>query len=187
MSRSACPLDGSVARGVEGSLDVVDLPGAVGVHLTRDDVEAGAGEGVAAPAQPRVGSRDESRPFALVHGPERVPEAVSAPSLHLDEHHEPTPAEAHLWQRLRNRRVQGAKFRRQHAIGRFIVDFYCVEVRLIVEVDGAIHEYTSEEDAIRQEYLESLGLRVLRFSNGQVMQQTDAVAERIGEVLQALR
>jgi predicted helicase/very-short-patch-repair endonuclease len=94
-----------------------------------------------------------------------------------------TPAEEHLWQRIRHKRIFDYKFRRQHPIDRFIVDFYCTEARLVIEVDGAIHEYTQEEDALRQAYLESLGLRVLRFTNGDVLQHTDAVVERIGEVL----
>jgi very-short-patch-repair endonuclease len=97
--------------------------------------------------------------------------------------HEPTPAEDHLWQHLRNRRTFNVKFRRQHAIERFIVDFYCADAHLIVEVDGSIHDYTQEHDALRQAFLESLGLRVLRFTNGEVLLETDAVLERIGEVL----
>jgi very-short-patch-repair endonuclease len=97
--------------------------------------------------------------------------------------HTPTPAEDQLWRRLRNRRMHGAKFRRQHAIDRFIVDFYCAEARLIVEVDGVIHDYTQEEDAIRQEFLESLGLKVVRFTNGEVLQMLNAVVERIGEMM----
>src|SRR5260221_2218105 len=81
---------------------------------------------------------------------------------------EPTPAEVALWERLRGRKVAGCKFRRQHAIGKFIVDFYCLEKQLVVEVDGPIHEYTQEEDAVRQEFLESLGLKVVRVSNDEV-------------------
>jgi very-short-patch-repair endonuclease len=97
--------------------------------------------------------------------------------------HEPTRAEDHLWQQLRNRRHFNVKFRRQHVIERFIVDFYCAEAELIVEVDGSIHDYTQEEDAIRQEFLESLGLRVLRFTNGEVLLNIEAVLQRIGEAL----
>ncbi|MBA3875053.1 MAG: endonuclease domain-containing protein [Anaerolineae bacterium] len=94
----------------------------------------------------------------------------------------PTPAENHLWRFIRKQALN-VKFRRQHVFHRFIVDFYCHEARLIIEVDGVIHEYTQEEDALRQEFLESLGLRVLRFTNGEALQQTPAVLERIGEVL----
>lgn len=98
--------------------------------------------------------------------------------------HEPTPAENALWQRIRNRRVAGAKFRRQYAIERFIVDFVCLEHRLIIEVDGSIHEQQQEYDAVRQAFLEAQGFRVLRFTNGEVLQALDAVVEVIGEGLQ---
>ena len=97
--------------------------------------------------------------------------------------HEPTPAEHLLWQRLRGRRIQGAKFRRQHVIERFIVDFYCAEANLIIEVDGAIHDYTPEEDAVRQAFLESMGFRIIRITNNKVIQSPDSVAERIGDGL----
>ncbi|HEB64244.1 MAG TPA: DUF559 domain-containing protein, partial [Chloroflexi bacterium] len=95
-----------------------------------------------------------------------------------------TPAENALWQRLRRRQL-GVKFRRQHAIDRFIVDFYSAEARLVVEVDGPVHQYRREEDAIRQEFLESQGLRVLRFTNEEVLTQIEAVLERIHEAVQA--
>ena len=99
---------------------------------------------------------------------------------------EPTAAEDYLWQRIRRQQIFGYKFRRQHVIDRFIVDFYCAEARLVIEVDGPIHDYTEEEDALRTAFLESLGLRVIRFTNGEVWQQTHAVVERVGEVLQEL-
>lgn len=98
---------------------------------------------------------------------------------------EPTVAENHLWQRIRKQQVLGFKFRRQHTIDRFIVDFYCTEARLIIEVDGIIHDDQQEADQLRTEFLESLGLRVLRFTNGEVLQQTDGVIERIAEILQS--
>src|SRR5690349_5971190 len=102
-------------------------------------------------------------------------------SLARQMRHKPTPAEKHLWGRLRNRQLSTAKFRRQHVIYRFIVDFYCQEYRLVIEVDGTIHEYTQEEDALRQAFLESLGLRVIQFSNADVLIQTSGVLEVIGE------
>ncbi len=97
---------------------------------------------------------------------------------------EPTPAEEKLWQKLRHKQVLGFKFRRQHVIDRFIVDFYCGEARLVVEVDGEVHDYTQEEDAIRQEFLESLGLRVVRFRNEEVLNAVDGVVEEIVRWLQ---
>ena len=94
-----------------------------------------------------------------------------------------TPAENILWQRLRKKQFGGLRFRRQHPIGRFIVDFYCAEARLVVEVDGAVHDEAghAEYDEDRQRFLQALGLRVLRFSNAQVINETDAVLEVIAE------
>ena len=95
-----------------------------------------------------------------------------------------TPAENILWQRLRKKQFGGLRFRRQHPIGRFIVDFYCAEARLVVEVDGGVHDEPghAEYDEDRQRFLQALGLRVLRFSNAQVINETDAVLEVIAEL-----
>lgn len=97
--------------------------------------------------------------------------------------HKPTPAEDALWQRLRNRRVAGAKFRRQYTIERFIVDFICLEQHLIIEVDGSIHDHQHDYDAIRQTFLEAQGFCVVRFTNGEVLQSLDAVIEAICDAL----
>ena len=96
---------------------------------------------------------------------------------------EPTQAEDIIWQHLRDRQLLGFKFRRQHSIERFIVDFYCSEAALVIEVDGPIHQYSIEEDAIRQEYIESYGLRLLRFTNDEVLNNLDSVLSRIAEEL----
>ncbi len=93
--------------------------------------------------------------------------------------HRPTEAEAALWDMLRRHGINGLKFRRQHPIDRFIVDFYCPAVRLVVEVDGEIHQYTAEEDALRTEILEALGMRVLRFTNDDVLYRPDFVRTTI--------
>ena len=90
-----------------------------------------------------------------------------------------TPAEKLLWQHLRYKQVDGTRFRRQHLIGRFIVDFYCSEHRLIVEVDGDVHGTQAEYDEARTEWLEEQGYRVMRFTNQQVQQQMSAVLEVI--------
>ncbi len=105
---------------------------------------------------------------------------------HMRKH--PTQAEDALWQRLRKRQVKGLRFRRQHSIGPFIVDFYCFEARLVLEIDGEIHEEPGqmEYDKERQHYLESLGLRVLRFSNIQVLDQADSVLKAIGDCIAPL-
>ena len=92
---------------------------------------------------------------------------------------EPTRAEDTLWQWLRGKQLENLKFRRQQPIERFIVDFYSSELRLVVEVDGEIHQYTQAEDAIRQAYLESIGLRVIRFTNDEVLHDVKGVLSQI--------
>jgi len=96
---------------------------------------------------------------------------------------QPTKAENLLWQHLHNYQVHGFKFRRQHCIGQFIVDFYCARARLVIEIDGPIHQYQGEQDNIRQEYLESLDLKVFRFSNDAVLNEPDKIIKQITEFL----
>ncbi|MCJ7532056.1 MAG: endonuclease domain-containing protein [Anaerolineales bacterium] len=81
---------------------------------------------------------------------------------------EPTPSEAILWQALRRKSLEGVKFRRQQPIGPFVVDFYAPACRLIVEVDGPIHEYMRGADRQRQKLLEGLGLRFVQVGAGLV-------------------
>ena len=92
-----------------------------------------------------------------------------------------TDAETLLWRLLRDRRVAGAKFRRQHPFPPYILDFYCHEHRLAIELDGGHHseEAHQSRDAQRSEYLARYGIRVLRFWNNEVLQQTEAVMEAI--------
>ena len=80
----------------------------------------------------------------------------------------PTAAENTLWQAIRKRQLDGRKFRRQVAIGAFVVDFYCSSERLAIEVDGPIHHTQQEADQIRQELIESLGIRFVRLTNAEV-------------------
>ncbi len=94
---------------------------------------------------------------------------------------EQTPAEALLWEQLRNRRFMGLKFRRQHPVGRFIADFYCAQHRLVVELDGAVHQKQQGYDDLRTEELETDGYRVLRFTNSQVEQDLEWVLEQIAK------
>ena len=95
---------------------------------------------------------------------------------------EMTPAEKLLWGRLRDRRLRGLKFRRQHPIGDFVVDFYCAAARLIVEVDGPVHVSQRERDAERQLRLEASGYRLFRCTNEDVEGNVDSVLEEIVQV-----
>ena len=91
-----------------------------------------------------------------------------------------TPAEATLWKHLRNRNLEH-KFRRQHTIQSFIIDFYCAEVKLCIEIDGDTHLTKEQEeyDMTRTEYLESLGRKVIRFTNNDVRFNIHAVVQEI--------
>jgi very-short-patch-repair endonuclease len=84
-----------------------------------------------------------------------------------------------LWQRLRNRRLGNMKFRRQHPIGPFIVDFCCIAKQLVIEVDGVQHENRQREDADRTKYLEENGYRVVRFRNFEVFDEIEGVLDKI--------
>ena len=97
-----------------------------------------------------------------------------------------TPAEALLWRALKNSGLDGKKFRRQHGIGPYIADFYCPECRLIVELDGAVHEgpLAAERDETRTTYLKELGIRVIRFENRAVFESLELVLNSIRSELQ---
>ena len=91
-----------------------------------------------------------------------------------------SPAEARLWFRLRDRQI-GFKFRRQAVIGEFIVDFVCPQARMIVELDGVLHETSEAYDAARTASLEELGYKVIRFTNREVADALDFVVEAIAK------
>jgi len=95
--------------------------------------------------------------------------------------HAPTDAEGRLWYFLRNRRMAGHKFRRQHQIGHYIVDFVCVDAHLAIEIDGGQHAEPEghQRDQTRDQFLRGRGLEVLRFWNHEVLANTDAVLEKI--------
>jgi very-short-patch-repair endonuclease len=93
---------------------------------------------------------------------------------------QPTPSEAILWSALRRRQLDGRKFRRQHIIAGYVVDFYCPELWLAVEVDGPIHQRRVAADRDRTEDLRALGVTVLRIAS-------DEVLERLPAALQAIR
>ncbi len=96
---------------------------------------------------------------------------------------EQTDVEQRFWLAVRNRRLDGAKFRRQATIGRYVVDFLCVEARLIVELDGGQHDVSVDAD--RTDFLEARGYRVLRFWNNDVLENLEGVLLVVSEALAA--
>ncbi len=97
---------------------------------------------------------------------------------------DPTPAERRLWLALRNRQLEGAKFRRQMPLGPFIADFYCSEARLVIELDGVSHTDSLTDDA-RDAWMRGQGIRVLRFANCDVLGNLEGVVMAIGEAVRA--
>ena len=95
-----------------------------------------------------------------------------------------TDAEQHLWQFLRRKQINGWQFYRQKPLGAYIIDFYCAAAQLVVELDGSQHFEVAQQqsDQQRDAFLQSLGLRVLRFDNRQVLLETDAVLEVIRQI-----
>jgi DNA-3-methyladenine glycosylase len=91
----------------------------------------------------------------------------------------PTRAEQLLWAKLRHNQIYGLKFRRQHGIGSYIVDFFCAEKTLVIEVDGDVHaaETQQTKDLERENYLKSLGFQVVRYTNDEVIKNLDGVLE----------
>ncbi len=96
-----------------------------------------------------------------------------------------TPAERRLWSRLRANRLNGWHFRRQQIIAGFIVDFYCHKAGLGIEVDSPIHTQQKTEDAAREEALVEQGLKILRFSNREVMNNLNSVLQKITNQLES--
>jgi very-short-patch-repair endonuclease len=96
---------------------------------------------------------------------------------------EPTLAERKLWAYLRGNKLNGLNFRRQHAIGNFIVDFVSIKRRLVIELDGSQHLEQEEYDLERTKYLESQGYKVIRFWNNDVMNNINGVIQVIEHAL----
>src|SRR5438067_10411328 len=92
-----------------------------------------------------------------------------------------TPAEKRLWQALSGRKLGGLKFRNQHPVGWFVLDFYCPACKLVVELDGGIHEEPdqADHDRLKAEHLAAYGYRVLRIANEEVFGDLPGVLERI--------
>ena len=98
---------------------------------------------------------------------------------------EMTPAEKKLWAYLRGNKINGVKFRRQHAVGSYILDFCAIQKKLIIELDGSQHLDQEEYDEERTKYLAAQGYRVLRFWNNQVMNDIESVIKEIAYALES--
>lgn len=121
----------------------------------------------------KLGGREEY-PFYFGAGPELM-------RIAGDLRKSMTPAEKVLWNQLRNRKVQGFRFRRQHPIKDFIVDFFCYDAMLVIEVDGSVHEEArqKERDEQRTLILKRLGIGEIRFTNDEVIHHTEQVIKKI--------
>jgi very-short-patch-repair endonuclease len=125
------------------------------------------------------GARQESSD-SLSRSRERA--GVRARELRVNQ----TDAESVLWYRLRSRQLSGLKFRRQHPITTFIADFACLEIGLVVELDGGQHVEQFTYDNNREEQMKRAGFQTLRFWNHEVLNETDAVMEKIRQVAETL-
>lgn len=106
---------------------------------------------------------------------------MDAKSYRRQLRQELTLAERKLWHAVRAKRFQNLKIRRQHTIGPFTVDFYCPAARLVIELDGDVHLHTGQDlyDQLRQETIETMGYRVIRFTNEQVFHSLEEVLFQI--------
>jgi len=97
-----------------------------------------------------------------------------------------TCGEGELWKELRNGQLEGVRFRRQHPVGRFVLDFFAPSHRLAIEIDGPTHNLDREHDAVRQQELEAAGIYFLRFKADEVDQNPKRCCQRIRETIRAL-
>jgi len=99
-----------------------------------------------------------------------------------------TPSEKEVWELVRNKNINGYKFRRQHPILKYILDFYCHKLKLVIEIDGGIHNTREQikKDKLRTKHLEEYGLTILRFSNDEVKKNIDKVRDKIVEKIEEL-
>jgi very-short-patch-repair endonuclease len=99
-----------------------------------------------------------------------------------------TEAEVKLWAELSNNKLLGFKFRRQHPFNRYVLDFYCHKLKLGIEVDGSIHELEGQKilDAQREQHLFEFGLKVIRFTNEEVVNDIEMVKSKIVEIVEAV-
>lgn len=115
----------------------------------------------------------------------RVPPSMTKRARQLRR--DATVPERLLWGKLRDRRWGDVKFRRQHAIGPYVTDFFCAEYNLAIELDGHSHDTTARADLTREENLRKRGVHIIRFTNDEVLQNPDGVLEAIANTIDAMR
>ncbi|RMF68366.1 MAG: endonuclease domain-containing protein [Cyanobacteria bacterium J069] len=98
---------------------------------------------------------------------------IEQAAKHLRKHQ--TPAEPRLWEALRNKKLHGLRFRRQHPVGKFIADFYCPSCKLVIELDGETHAHQADYDTARTQEMAAYGYHVIRFENQQIFDDLDSV------------
>ncbi|WP_414549561.1 endonuclease domain-containing protein [Anabaena sp. CCY 0017] len=100
-----------------------------------------------------------------------------------------TKAEKLIWDKIRDRQLENCKFRRQYSVDRFVIDFYSPELKLAIEIDGDSHfqDGAAEYDQVRQEFMESVGIKFIRFTNNDVYGNLSGVLESIAQYIQNLR
>ncbi|MCB1178227.1 MAG: endonuclease domain-containing protein [Leptospiraceae bacterium] len=140
--------------------------------------EGGGDNNPSDPLFPKVESQ-------LEHPPLPLGEDQGEGTAHLyktKNRRNPTPMERILWSELRNRKTLNLKFRRQHVILNYIVDFYCAELKLVIEVDGEYHKYQKKYDNKRQKEIEALGYRVIRFTNKELTNDINILFQKLEEL-----
>lgn len=105
-----------------------------------------------------------------------------------DLRNNPTRVETLLWNILKGRRLGGYKFRRQHGVGNYVVDFYCAQKKVSVEADGEVHdsEQSKKNDRNRDVFIEKYGIKILRFANDEIERNIEEIAGKILKTLQEL-
>lgn len=103
--------------------------------------------------------------------------------------HDSTTAEKALWSKIKGENLYGYKFRRQHGVGKYILDFYCPELNLAIEVDGDSHfiDDGPEKDAIRSQFIQDKGIRILRFTNADIIKNLEGVLITLQKAIEDIR
>ena len=116
---------------------------------------------------------------------QRVKNVTSVKNFRRKLRSNSTPAEAALWNILKEKKIAGLQFRRQYSIGNFILDFYCPKIKLAIELDGSYHDFVDIKDLERDKYLaDNFGIQTIRFENKKVFQEPDSIVNAILNALE---